>query len=80
MQSEFDLPAFPLNECGQEHSHNGALMNGYTREITAHCGDRSLFLMVRPGDDLDDRFSAFDTDECEMISVAGWRVEIEEGH
>jgi hypothetical protein len=61
-------------------SENGARLLGFTRPVIASssCG-QELFLLVKPDDDLDGRFKAFDRDECEMVYVNGWLATIEDG-
>lgn len=60
-------------------SENGARLWGYTKPIMAAYGTYELSLLVKPDADLDDRFEAFDRDECEMIRVKGWVAVIEDG-
>jgi hypothetical protein len=56
---------------------NVAVLDGFTKEVVAENEHHSLFLLVRPDADLDDRFKAWDTDEQEFIFVNGWLFSIE---
>lgn len=59
-------------------SDNGAVMAGYTKEMTAKKGDQNIHVLVKPSTVLTDAFTAYDCDECEMIrfqSVYGWTFE-----
>lgn len=52
---------------------NVAVLDGYTEEVEMSNGQGlDLFLLVKPGTDLDDTFSAWDTDCQEFIRVNGW--------
>lgn len=53
-------------------SDNIAILEGYTKEIVATSDGGELFLLVKPNQDLDGRFKAWDTDEQEFIFVNGW--------
>ena len=53
-------------------SDNVAVLDGYTLEVIASCDDLDLYLMIKPGTDLDSTFRAWDTDEQELIAVNGW--------
>ncbi len=57
-------------------SCNGAVLRGFTREIIATSSAYDLHLLVKPDADLDGSFTAFCTDEMEMIRVNGWACEI----
>jgi len=61
-------------------SDNIAVLDGFTREIYAHCsnGLNDLYLMVQPNADLDGTFRAWDMDGQEFIRVNGWLFTIEE--
>jgi hypothetical protein len=58
-------------------SDNVAVLDGYTREIMLTSGAIELYLMVKPGVDLDSCFKAWDTDQQEFIRVNGWLFEVE---
>lgn len=51
---------------------NVAIMDGFTKEVALENEHLTLFLLVRPDTDLDDRFKAWDTDAQEYITVNGW--------
>lgn len=51
---------------------NGAVLAGFTEEWLAYSGSHDLFLLVKPGTDLTDRFRAWCCDEQEFIMVNGW--------
>lgn len=53
-------------------SDNSAILAGYTRELIGASTEYELHIFVKPGTDLDDRFKAYDADECEFIYVNGW--------
>lgn len=53
-------------------SDNSAVMQGFTEEVALTSSEYDLFLLVRPGTDLDSRFRAWDTDEQEWLVVNGW--------
>jgi hypothetical protein len=57
-------------------SDNGAVMEGYTREVHLVGIARELFLLVKPETDLGVDFRAWDTDNQEFIMVHGyqWRT------
>jgi len=56
---------------------NAAALDGYTEEITATSDAVELYLLVKPGTDLDDTFRAYDTDAQEYINVNGWLFKFE---
>ena len=49
----------------------------FTLEIYATAGCHDLHLMVRPDDDLDDRFDAICKDTGETLWLNGWNFSIE---
>jgi hypothetical protein len=51
---------------------NAAVLEGYTKEVVATCAEHELYLLIKPGTDLDSAFKAWDTDEQEFIRVNGW--------
>ena len=53
-------------------SDNVAVLEGFTREAVASSGEIDLYLLIKPGTDLDSSFRAWDTDEREYITVNGW--------
>jgi len=53
-------------------SDNGAVLDGYTREVIAVSDTQDLHLLIQPGTDLDSRFKAWCTDEQEYVWVNGW--------
>jgi hypothetical protein len=53
---------------------NTAILAGYTREITCVASAHDLHLFVKPDVDLDGRFKAYSSDDCEWIFVSGWLV------
>lgn len=57
-------------------SDNVAVLDGYTQQVVADCGEHELFLLVKPGTDFDSTFRAWDTDSQEFIRVNGWLYSI----
>ena len=57
---------------------NGAVLEGYTREVMASYLDVNLFMLVKPDTDFDSRFRAWDTDAQGYIMVNGWMFEIQD--
>jgi hypothetical protein len=57
---------------------NVAVLQGFTREVTAENDHYTLSLLVKPDTDFDDRFKAWDMDEQEFIRVNGWLFTIED--
>lgn len=53
-------------------SDNTAILAGFTREVEASCTEYDVHMFVRPNVDFDDRFRAYDADNCEWIMVNGW--------
>lgn len=51
---------------------NTAILEGYTRELHGHAGILSLYLLVKPQEDIGQRFRAYDMDRQEFIFVNGW--------
>lgn len=51
---------------------NVAVLEGYTREIMGEYKGMSLFLLVKPDTQLDQRFKAWNMDMQEFIHVNGW--------
>lgn len=52
---------------------NVAVLDGFTEEVWAS-NDQGvdLYLLVKPGTDMDDSFKAWDMDAQEYIRVNGW--------
>lgn len=48
---------------------------GFTREYNIGAGAYDLHVMVRPEQDFDDRFPAFDIESGEWIAINGWLIE-----
>lgn len=59
---------------------NVAVLQGFTKEVTADSSEYTLFLLVKPDADFDGRFKAWDIDEQEFIAVNGWLFDVTEGH
>jgi len=59
-------------------THNGAVLAGYTKHVTASAGSIELDILIKPDVDLDDSFTAFCLDENELIRVDGWNFTFEE--
>lgn len=59
-------------------SDNIAVLDGFTREVHGSGGAHELFLLVKPDADLGDRFTAWDMDAQEFISVNGWLFSFED--
>jgi hypothetical protein len=53
-------------------SDNAASIAGYTQEIALTSDECDLYLLIKPGTDLDSRFKAWDTDNQEWLVVNGW--------
>jgi hypothetical protein len=51
---------------------NVAMLDGYTEELCMDCDEHQLYLLIKPGTDLDGEFKAWDTDCQEFINVNGW--------
>ena len=51
---------------------NLAVLQGFTEEVTLTSSDYDLYLLIKPGTDMDSRFKAWDTDCQEFIYVNGW--------
>lgn len=58
-------------------SDNTAILAGYTKELLADGGPYSLHLFVKPSQFLDERFRAYDADNCEWLMVNGWLFSFE---
>jgi hypothetical protein len=56
---------------------NGAVLEGFTEQIVAAGNGIELYLLVKPGTDLDSRFKAWDADNQEFVWVNGWLFAIE---
>lgn len=57
-------------------SDNVAVLQGYTKEVTLSCASHELYLLVKPGTDLDSMFRAWDADGQEFIMVSGWQFDL----
>lgn len=57
---------------------NVAILAGYTEEIVAYSAQYEFYLLVKPGDDLDGVFKAWDMDNQEWVHLNGWLYTIEE--
>ena len=57
---------------------NVAVLDGFTREVIADSDRHTLYLLVKPDTDFDDRFRAWDTDEQEFIFVNGWLFSVDD--
>lgn len=53
-------------------SDNTAVLDGFTEEYLAECIESSIAILVRPGEDLDSTFTAWDMDNQEYIRINGW--------
>lgn len=51
---------------------------GYTRHVLADNFALNLSLLVKPDEDLDSSFRAFDTDDRVFVRVSGWCFDIED--
>ena len=51
-----------------------ALRAGYTRPVYLEGDYGGFAALIRPDADLDDRFTAFDTDNQEWLTVNGWQL------
>lgn len=51
---------------------NVAILQGYTQEIWAECSEYAAPFLVRPDDDLDGTFRAWDIDMQEFVRINGW--------
>jgi len=57
---------------------NIAILGGYTKEIHMSFGEYDLSLLVKPDEDLDGSFKAWDMAEQEYLTVNGWMGSIED--
>lgn len=57
---------------GASLTDNTATLEGYTRELHGHAGILDLYLLVKPQEDIGERFRAYDMDLQEFIMVNGW--------
>jgi hypothetical protein len=58
---------------------NVAVLAGFTREVEAtNDYGLTLFLLIEPDADFDERFKAWDMDEQEFIHVNGWLFTVED--
>ena len=48
---------------------------GYTRPVYLELGCSSFAALIEPEADLDDTFTAFDTDNQEWLTVNGWTLD-----
>lgn len=55
-----------------------ATRDGYTQEVVLANWQAELYLLVKPGTDLGERFKAWDTDNQEFILVNGWLFSVED--
>jgi hypothetical protein len=53
-------------------SDNIAVLEGYTEGYLASCPEADLFILVKPGTDLDSTLKAWDSDNQEFIRINGW--------
>lgn len=56
----------------------GARERGLTRAVYIEAGASAFAALIRPQADLDGCFSAFDTDNCEMLAINGWLCSVED--
>ncbi len=49
-----------------------AKLRGYTKPATLEASCYTLELLVKPDVDFDSKFTAFDINEGEMLSINGW--------
>ena len=66
------LPLRTTRQADSAINAGRAILDGYTLEVIASCDDFDLYLLIKPGTDLDSTFRAWDTDEQELIAVNGW--------
>ncbi len=59
-------------------SDNGAMLQGYTKEVLAGSGFTDMHLLVRPDADLSGTFKAWSTDQQEWIRVHGCYFKIKD--
>lgn len=55
---------------------NVAVLQGFTREVTADSDGHTLYLLVKPDTDFDGSFKAWNMDNQEFIKVNGWLFDI----
>jgi len=51
---------------------NIAVLQGFTKEITLESSEGLLSLLIKPDEDIGQRFKAWDTDMQDFIIVNGW--------
>lgn len=56
-------------------TETAALRAGYTRPVFLELGMSSFAALIQPDEDLDDTFTAFDTDNNEWLTVNGWLLD-----
>jgi hypothetical protein len=54
------------------------VLSEYTREVIAEGDQHVLSLLVKPDQDFDEKFLAWDKDEQEFIRVYGWLFSFED--
>ena len=59
-------------------SDNVAVLQGYTREVVATGNTMDLLLLVKPDQEFDGTFKAWDCDAQEFITINGWLFAFEE--
>lgn len=68
------MPHFDDERPGHDNCDNAAVMRGYTRHVLIDFGTSSFAALIKPEQDLDERFKCFDTDSQEWRMVNGWMV------
>jgi hypothetical protein len=57
---------------------NGAVLEGYTREVMGRYVDLKLFMLVKPDTDFNSRFRAWDMDAQRYVMINGWMLNIQD--
>ncbi len=57
---------------------NVAVLDGYIEQRMAYAAGVDLFILTKPGTDLDSRFKAWDSDAQEFVYINGWLFRFEE--
>ncbi len=57
---------------------NVAVLEGFTKELMAYSDGVDLHIMVKPNEDLGERFRAWCCDEQEWLMINGWLFSFEE--
>ena len=57
-------------------NHQEAVNDGFSNPVIAEADAYELRLLIKPDQDLGQKFEAFDRDEQEMLTINGWLFSI----